>query len=222
MRLTLFPVCCFQCYTKQQPPALPFERSKSPAHVPELICNSTAQWDAAPAFPELHNIAFQVYGFPNQAMPAAFRALSFKQEITLPLWKVTKSEHLWTTSGFGLYSCLQRNNSRQNSSYLLWLKQQKQVFTAKKTEMFSRTWTVAAEMSSAHLFYKKLLAHRYTSIQPLLVFLQHLLLFVYLPSQITVGLKMNREQSLWLQTTQKSQTMHHIGWSFSSEPRGSD
>lgn len=68
-------------------------RSKSPAHVPEHICNSTAQWDTAPAFPELHNIAFQVYGFPNQAMPAAFRALSFKQEITLPLWKVTTFEY---------------------------------------------------------------------------------------------------------------------------------
>lgn len=148
-------------------------------------------------------------------MPAAFRALSFKQDITLPL----QSDQIWTfwtTSLFGLHSCLLRNNSRQNSNYLLSLKQQEQVFTAKKIEMLSRTWTETAEMSPAHLFYKELLAHRYTSIQSLLVLLQHLLLLIYLPSQITVGLKVNREQSLWLQTTQKSQTKHCLGRSFSS------
>lgn len=198
VNLALSPVFCFQCYTKQPSPTLLLERrSKSPAHVPELTCNSTAQWDTTPAFPELQS-AFQAYGFPNQAMPAAYRALSFKQKITLPPWcKVTKSEHsesLWSLD----YIPVCREIIWQNSSYLLSLKQQQQGFTAKKIEMLSRTWTLTAEISPAHLFYKKFLAHRYTSIQPLLVLLQHLLLLIYLPSQITIGLKVNREQSLWL------------------------
>ena len=34
----------------------------------------TAQWDIAPVLPELDNVAFQVYKFPNQVMPTAFRA----------------------------------------------------------------------------------------------------------------------------------------------------
>jgi len=43
--------------------------------------NLTTQWDTALALPELDNVAFQVYEFPNQVMPVAFRAqtISLKQ-----------------------------------------------------------------------------------------------------------------------------------------------
>lgn len=103
----------------------------------------------------------------------------------------------------------QRNNSKRTALilYFKWLQvslhSEEQVSRVQdrhdRVSAFSKAgwlWIQSLGKLAAHLFYKELLAHCHTSVQPFLVFLQHLLLFINLPSQITVGLKRKYTRSV--------------------------
>lgn len=86
-------------YTKQPSSTLPLERKKGLNHLPtsqSISGDFTAQWDTALALPELDNVAFQVYEFPNQVMPAAFRAQTISLKQGRSLFETVKSNQTKT------------------------------------------------------------------------------------------------------------------------------